>query len=134
MIRAPRRYTLKVMFRPSVVLFVWSVGSASLFAQSKVDFAREVQPIFERSCAGCHGNAQQMGKLRLDSKASTKRTLTPGHPEESSLYQRVTGTGEGARMPMGGKPLPAADLDVLKRWIAEGATWPEEFSIDSKLP
>lgn len=134
MIRGAGSYTLKVMLRPLALLSVWSLGSICLLAESKVDFGKEVRPILQRSCAGCHGTAQQMGKLRLDSKASTKRTLTPGHPEESSLYQRVTGTGEGARMPMGGKPLAEADIAILKRWIAEGAVWPDEFSVDASLP
>jgi mono/diheme cytochrome c family protein len=33
----------------------------------QVDFARDVQPIFERSCSRCHGATQQSGQLRLDS-------------------------------------------------------------------
>ena len=34
----------------------------------KVDFARDVQPVFAKSCYGCHGPKVQMGGLRLDSK------------------------------------------------------------------
>lgn len=102
----------------------------SLQAADKVDFAKEVKPIFDKSCAGCHGAKMQMAKLRLDSKASAARTWTAGHPEESSLYQRVAGLGETARMPMGGKPLPPEQIDVIKRWIAEGAVWPDTLSTD----
>src|SRR5436309_15165719 len=69
----------------------------------KVDFVKDVQPIFQKSCFMCHGPNQQMGNLRLDAKQSVlAKVVVRGKSAESPLYQRVAGLGEGARMPMGG--------------------------------
>lgn len=72
-----------------------------------------------------------MASLRLDGKAAalrggqSGRTIVPGKAAESSLYLRIAGIGEQARMPMGGKPLAAAEIALVKQWIDEGAVWPE---------
>ncbi|MDX2268830.1 MAG: PSD1 and planctomycete cytochrome C domain-containing protein [Bryobacter sp.] len=105
-----------------------------LLAQSSapsVDFVRDVQPILKKSCNGCHGPALQSGGLRLDSKVAVERggvsglALLAGKAKDSVLYQRIMGMGGQARMPMGNKPLPQEQIDVLARWIDEGARWPE---------
>ena len=97
----------------------------ALWAQTPADFQRDVQPIFEKSCFSCHGEKLQMGGLRLDSAALAAKTIQPGKSADSTLYQRVAGLGEQARMPMGGKPLDAAQIAAIKAWIDEGAKWPE---------
>jgi hypothetical protein len=84
---------------------------------------RDIQPILSRSCYQCHGPKSQMGKLRLDTPDQSVRVIVPGKSNESSLYQRVAGLGDQARMPMGGKPLPPAEVALLKRWIDGGAVW-----------
>jgi hypothetical protein len=86
-----------------------------------VDFARGIQPVLEKSCYGCHGPAQQMAGLRLDSRDAVLRVVRPGKPEESPLYQRIAGLGDKPRMPMGGTPLPADQIARLRAWI-EGLT------------
>ena len=106
---------------------------AALQAQDRVDFARDIQPIFNRACNGCHGAKAQLGNLRLDSKSIAARTVHAGQAADSSLYQRIAGLGDQARMPMGGKPLPAAEIDLIKRWIDQGATWPDELSVDAAV-
>ncbi|HYP13926.1 MAG TPA: DUF1549 domain-containing protein, partial [Bryobacteraceae bacterium] len=67
-----------------------------------------------------------MGALRLDSKAVASKSIVPGKSAESSLYQRVAGLGDQARMPMGGKPLSASEVATIKAWIDAGAEWPEK--------
>jgi hypothetical protein len=100
-----------------------------LLAQGNVDFQRDIQPVFEKSCYGCHGAKSQMGGLRLDAKSSAARTILPGKPvSESSLYARVAGLGDQPRMPMGGKPLEPAQIAAIKTWIEQGANWPAEAS------
>jgi len=97
---------------------------------SGADFVRDVKPIFDRSCAGCHGSAQQLGQLRLDAKESVFQggmsgsPVVPGDLEKSELFRRVAGIGDQARMPMGGE-LPAEEIAVIREWIEEGAKWPE---------
>ncbi len=112
--------------RPSWVLAAGVCVAVGILAQTpspRVDFARDIQPILAGSCQGCHGEKAQMGQLRLDAKAA--RVVVAGKSAESTLYQRVAGTSDQARMPMGGKPLPAEQIALIKRWIDEGAEWPE---------
>src|SRR6187431_2449864 len=105
----------------------WALAvGLSLMAQPRVDFARDIQPILAASCQGCHGEKSQMGQLRLDSKAAALRTITSG-----TLYQRVAGTSDQARMPMGAKPLPADQIALIKRWVDEGAEWPDAIGAKS---
>ena len=111
------------------LLSIWCLAPPEVSAQ-EVDFVRDIQPVLERSCAGCHGPAQQLGQLRLDSRQSllhggaSQGVITPGDAENSPLYRRVAGLGAGARMPMGGE-LPASEIELIGRWIEQGATWPE---------
>ena len=99
-------------------------------AQQKVDFARDIQPIFAASCAGCHGEKKQSGGLRLDSKKiALAKVIVPGKAADSELYRRVAGLSDQARMPMGGKPLSAEQIALIKTWIEQGADWPEESAI-----
>jgi hypothetical protein len=93
--------------------------------QSKVDFTRDIQPIIQRSCLGCHSAANTMGGLRLDSKAVAAKVIVTGNAAASSLYRRVTATDDKVRMPMGGKPLEAAQITLIREWLDQGATWPE---------
>jgi mono/diheme cytochrome c family protein len=97
----------------------------------KVDFAKDIQPILEKSCYACHGPKQQMAGLQLDSKklafdgGQSGKAIVPGKSAESHLYQRVAGIGDQARMPMGGQPLDAAQIVLIRAWIDQGAEWPE---------
>ena len=108
------------------------IPPGKLLAQApKVDFIKEIRPLFEQSCYSCHGEKVQMGGLRLDSRklafdgGLSGKTIRPGSAVESSLYQRIAGIGEQARMPMGKDPLPADQIQIVRNWIDQGADWPE---------
>ena len=88
-----------------------------------VDFARDVQPILAQSCYSCHGPKAQLGGLRLDAKATAMsggqsgKAIVAGKATDSLLLQRILGSGDQARMPMGGKPLPPAKIALIREWI-----------------
>jgi mono/diheme cytochrome c family protein len=95
----------------------------------KIDFVRDVQPIFTRSCVACHGPNTQMAGLRLDAKQSVlAKVVVPGNTAESALYRRVAGIGDVARMPMGGR-LADDQIATLKAWIEQGAAWPDAVGV-----
>jgi mono/diheme cytochrome c family protein len=108
--------------------------AASPASSKKVDFTKEIQPLFEKSCYSCHGEKVQMGGLRLDSKTLalkgglSGKTIRPGSAAESTLYLRIAGIGEQVRMPMGGDKLPADQIERVRAWIDQGADWPEGVS------
>jgi len=96
-----------------------------------VDFVREVQPIFKQHCYECHGAKKQKNDYRLDIKATALTggedhapNIVPGKSAESPLFRFVSGTDEKITMPPKTK-LSSTEIDVIKRWIDEGATWPE---------
>jgi hypothetical protein len=102
---------------------------------TRVDFVKDVQPILKAACHRCHGPDMQMGRLRLDSKALafqgglSGRAIVPAKPSESLLLQRVLGQGDKVRMPLDGSPLNPEQMVLIRRWIEEGAVWPEEATI-----
>lgn len=90
-----------------------------------VDFEKDVQPVLARSCFSCHSASLASAGLRLDSRASALKVITPGNSANSRLIQMVEGVGTDKRMPLGGKPLDPALIAILRKWIDEGALWPE---------
>ncbi len=102
---------------------------------AQTDFVRDVQPIFAKSCYGCHGPKREMGGLRLDVKKAalagglSGNPIQPKNAAESILYQRVAGIGDQARMPMGGK-LDPEQIATIRNWIDQGAVWPDAATVE----
>jgi mono/diheme cytochrome c family protein len=94
--------------------------------QRRIDFVKEVQPIFATMCISCHGPKQQKGGLRLDRRDGPLRTgnVLPGKGEHSPLLRRVAGLGDEPRMPPKGPRLTPRQVAVLRAWIDQGADWP----------
>src|SRR5262245_51938363 len=123
------------------IAFAWIpfvIGSppSPAAANQQVQFARDIRPLFEKSCYGCHGPKLQMGGLRLDSKKTalaggqSGKAILPGSASESLLYKRIAGIGAQARMPMEGDPLPDAEIALVRTWIDQGAEWPDGTGAD----
>jgi mono/diheme cytochrome c family protein len=97
-----------------------------------VDFERDIRPIFKASCLKCHGAEKPKGQFRLDLRAAAFRggaggkAILPGKGRESLLYKLLVDDDEEARMPQKAPRLPAAKIELIRRWIDEGARWPEE--------
>jgi mono/diheme cytochrome c family protein len=93
--------------------------------------------IIDPLCTGCHVGATAPLGLRLDSANSYALLVgvpsvqqpgllrvDPGNPNDSYLIQKLEGTAMGGQMPLGGTPLPAADIAVVRQWITDGAQPP----------
>src|SRR5687767_10950044 len=97
---------------------------------AQIDFARDVQPIFEKYCAECHGKSKARAKLRLHAPEFIRRggnsgaAITPGNSHKSLLINRVLEENEDDRMPLDADPLPAETIAVLRAWIDQGAQMP----------
>jgi len=110
-------------------------------ASPSVDFQRVVRPILSENCFHCHGPDAntRMVDLRLDTregvfaKRDTGVPVMPGNLQASLVYQRITQTDPALKMPpeSSHKVLTDAQKDILKRWIADGATWKEHWSFVS---
>src|SRR5262245_15594623 len=105
-------------------------------AERPVDFARDIQPILQLRCQGCHGPDKQRGDLRLDSRAAALRggdsrgpAIVPGKSAASPLIHLVSGRDSKLRMPPKGDPLAAEQVALLRAWIDQGAAWPERTDV-----
>ena len=99
-----------------------------------VDFARDVQPILRQNCYSCHGAKQQKNGLRLDRRKDAMRggtiaVIGRGNADGSRLYQRLIGDDFGIQMPPTGA-LPPEQIAIIKRWIDDGADWPDALAGD----
>lgn len=117
----------------AVVLVVLAVRREQ--AES-VSFENEVKPLLAGKCLPCHNSAALSGNLNLE----TRRTafggsergsfIVPGDPDNSLVYTS-TDASHGAEaatetMPaVKGVTLDEEERDLLRRWIASGAEWPE---------
>ena len=88
-------------------------------AAAPVDFVRDVRPIFEKHCTGCHGEKKQKSGLRLDVKAAALKggdnhgpDIIPGKANESPLIHFLTTEDEDELMPPKGR-LPAEEIAVI---------------------
>ncbi len=106
-----------------------------------VSFESEVKPIFEKHCIECHGPKKQKSDFRLDDREvalhggeSHAPNILPGKAAESPLIKFVTTDDRDTRMPPKGERLTAAEVAILKRWIAEGAVWPESATVKKSDP
>ncbi|HUK18779.1 MAG TPA: ankyrin repeat domain-containing protein [Bryobacteraceae bacterium] len=114
---------------------VWGVALSGLLSgqtNTKIDFRRDVQPIFRANCYGCHGPSVQRNNFRLDRRSDAMRGGTiaqigPGNAQASRLYLRLTGTQSGMQMPPTG-PLQPDQIEKIKLWIDRGAEWPDDVS------
>jgi hypothetical protein len=108
-------------------------GADAAKPSSRIDFNREIRPILSDTCYACHGpdEKERKGKLRLDLRdgafkpaKSGEIPVVPGDLKKSELIRRITATDDDAMPPSKfHKKLTTAQVDLLKRWVAEGAEW-----------
>ncbi|HZZ71233.1 MAG TPA: PSD1 and planctomycete cytochrome C domain-containing protein [Pirellulales bacterium] len=104
-------------------------------AAKKIDFVKDVQPLFAAHCLACHGPDKHEALFRLDHKPTVFAggelgpAVVPGKSAESLLIHLVSGVGLGPQMPNQGAPLSAEEIGVLRAWIDQGADFPDSASV-----
>ena len=122
-----RRFACAVRFSPVRFLLV-ALATAlmpGLIFAADVRFQDDVLPLLDQHCVMCHSGPNAPHGLRLSSASallhggSSGAAVVPGHPESSLLIAKVS--GEKPAMPPIGEHLTADQIDLIRRWIAEGA-------------
>jgi outer membrane protein assembly factor BamB len=127
--REQRIITVMKSLNRSLILLVGiacCVGPVGVRAQ--VSFVRDIAPVLLKRCTGCHGEKANLGGYRahtfqylMKAGASGQPEIVPNFPEKSTLYARITTKIESIRMPKSDDPLAPAQIQLFRRWIAEGA-------------
>ena len=133
MLRSPLR--LPPVLAVALLLAATSVAPA---ADDRVDFTRDIRPILSDACFQCHGpdEGTREADLRLDNKDAALgdrggyAAFVPGKPGESEAFRRMTSDDPQERMPPAdsAKQLTAQQIDLVKRWIEQGADWSEHWA------
>ena len=113
----------------SLVLLVASITTAR--AEKDVDFAKDVFPILQARCVGCHNADDTEAGLAMHTHAAMLKggenglALTPGEPNSSRMILMITGKMEPRMPPEDEDPLTEKQIAVLTEWIENGATGPD---------
>jgi len=130
----------------AVVALAWTNRSQgrplfSLWRSRPVDFSRDIRPIFNQNCTSCHGGVRQKSGISfifreeaLGTGKSGHPTIVPGDPDASELMARVTSKDPETRMPYHAPPLPPEQIELLRRWIKEGAKWSDHWAFVPPQP
>jgi hypothetical protein len=114
-------------------------GPSARGADAPIDLDRQIRPILSNNCFACHGPDAKARKadLRLDVKesalapaASGAKPIVPGNLKDSELLRRITSTDPEVHMPPAStnKSLKPEEIDVIRRWIEQGAEWQERWA------
>ncbi|MFO0927485.1 MAG: PSD1 and planctomycete cytochrome C domain-containing protein [Gemmataceae bacterium] len=122
-----------------LVLAALVATARPVLAADRVDFARDVLPILSDRCFACHGpdKATRKGGLRLDTKEGAlggdAPAVVPGKSGASELIRRLVTTEAREAMPPAkfNKPLSAAQIELLRRWVDAGAPWGKHWAFEA---
>ena len=99
-------------------------------AAADVSFYNDIRPILQANCQGCHqpAKAKSSGEyvmtsydLLIKAGESEEKPVVPGKPDDSYLVQLITPEDGKAQMPRGKKPLHKLEIELVRKWIAQGA-------------
>ena len=109
--------------------------------KDKVDFSAEVKPILNKRCISCHGGVKKNGGFSvlfrheaIDTTESGKPSIVPGHADLSEVIKRIKSSDPEYRMPYKEEALTQNEIDILTRWIDEGANWGEHWAYQKPEP
>ena len=116
------------------------VRGEKIIAPGKVDFVRDIKPIFEYNCVACHreGWAEEKGggyQMDIKEKALKGRRIRPGDHERSSVWELMTLPldDEEVMPPAKKNQRPTKDeIALVAQWIDEGATWPDGLQLTAR--
>ena len=115
-------------------LVIGFVTSETSVAAEPIDYVKQVKPLLAARCFACHGALQQKADLRVDTASSLRKAeiVVPGKSQSSPLLSHLRGVSDFERMPppSEGEALTAEQIEIIRRWIDEGAIAPANEAVD----
>jgi hypothetical protein len=119
-------------FRRIQYLIFFAVFSGS--SHGMIDFEEDVFPILQDYCIDCHGPEKPKSSFRVDRRAyllkggdSGMSAIIPGKPDKSYMLEVLRSDDPEISMPPKGGPLFEDEIEIIEKWIAEGADWPGQM-------
>ena len=138
--RASHVFVLFVCFFRIPFAFADETKSNAAAESAKVSYAQQIRPIFQANCQGCHQPAKAGGhyvmtsvELLLKGGESGAAAIATGKPDDSNLLKLITPVDGKAEMPKGKSPLSAAEIDLIRTWIVQGAVDDSSSSATQKF-
>ena len=109
-------------------------------AARTIDFARDIQPIFEASCVQCHARGKAKGAFSLETRADFLAggdhgvPAVAGRSAEARVVAMISGLDPEIVMPKKGKKLTAEQVAIVRAWIDQGMKWPETITFFRAVP
>ena len=106
-------------------LVVYLLFSGVSYSRAGVSYQKQVQPILQRTCQGCHNPKDPAGDLSLTSYTSFEKGGTTGplfvsgSPDHSIIFDFIV--GDPPEMPINADPLTEDEVSLIRQWILEGA-------------
>lgn len=131
------------MSKNRIILFFSSAILIAVLAfmffgeKKKVDYSTQIKPILNKHCISCHGGVKKNGGFSVlfedEALAVTESghpAIIPGDPENSELIKRLTESDTELRMPYEKPPLSKEEIELLKTWIQQGASWGKHWAYE----
>ncbi|HEY2720105.1 MAG TPA: DUF1549 domain-containing protein, partial [Chitinophagaceae bacterium] len=137
---------MKFLLSKKMILVIVPLLAVILFFafsshESTIDFNTQVKPIFNKKCITCHGGVRQKSNFSLlfrsDALAinkSGKPAIIPGDPDHSEMIRRLTLSDPDERMPYKHDALTRDEIDILRKWIKQGAKWGDHWAYVAVKP
>ena len=123
------------MPRFAPILLVLLAGCAG-----KVDFNAEIRPILNTQCVACHGGVKTSADLNLQFRdlallggESGEPAIVPGNADASAVMKMISHVDAEYRMPKDGDPLTEEQIDLIRRWINQGAEWESHWAYEAPV-
>ncbi len=135
----------KFLQRKSLLIIASLIAGVGIFVYTThnqtIDYNTQVKPIFNKNCITCHGGVRRKAGFSLlfrsEALANTesgKPAIIPGDPEHSEMIRRLTLKDPEERMPYKHEPLTANEIDVLRKWVKQGAQWGNHWAYVAVQP
>ncbi|HSQ44052.1 MAG TPA: c-type cytochrome domain-containing protein, partial [Ginsengibacter sp.] len=122
-----------------LIFFLVIIIAASAFVinirNTPIDFNTQVKPILNQNCITCHGGVRRQGNFSLLFRSealkktkSGKYAIVPGHADRSEMIRRIKLNDPEDRMPYKHKPLNKDEIEILTKWIDQGAKWGDHWA------
>jgi len=120
-----------------IILFLsiaWFVNGN--YQRDKISYNQHIRPILNKNCLSCHGGVKKESGFSLlfeeeakSKNESGKLAIVPGDSRHSEMFRRITSSDPDLRMPPEGHPLKEEEINLIKKWINQGAKWETHWSL-----